>query len=372
MSSDIFMINGEGKPVLMAQAPFSEENEFQELLARYPELLTNDQIDPSAPRRWIHIKREMIVPTNTEILSLDHLFLDQNGIPTLVEVKRAENLDLRRKVVAQMLDYAANAIQYWPPMLIRNQFEKGIISSGKDPIQEVITCLGIDSDNVDKFWELAGANLQSGKIRMLFVADFIPEELRRIVEFLNQQMKYAIVLALELRRFAGEGFVVLVPEVYRQTQRAIQEKKISGRSVGMSATEFSEKTKTLVNLDVANSMNSLFEFASSKPYTLRAQGKSLFIGCENKNNQIIEPFAFRLDGDGVIECQFGANPVKQLFGVQESMNQLRKKFEEIEGISLSSAPQYPTTSMKLLSPASIEGLRKLLEWVREKVESEEA
>ena len=46
--------------------------------------------------------------------SLDHLFLDQEGIPTLVEVKRGTDTRIRREVVGQMLDYAANAIVYWP------------------------------------------------------------------------------------------------------------------------------------------------------------------------------------------------------------------------------------------------------------------
>lgn len=46
---------------------------------------------------------------NTSRLSLDHLFLDQDGIPTLVEVKRGGNAQVRREVVGQLLDYAAIA-----------------------------------------------------------------------------------------------------------------------------------------------------------------------------------------------------------------------------------------------------------------------
>jgi hypothetical protein len=42
-------------------------------------------------------------------------------------------------------------------------------------------------------------------MRMLFGADRIPAELRRIVEFLNEQMDPAEVLALELSQFRGEG-----------------------------------------------------------------------------------------------------------------------------------------------------------------------
>lgn len=59
---------------------------------------------------------------------------------------------------------------------------------------------------------------------MLFVADQIPNELKRIVEFLNEQMDPAEVLALELRQFEGEGLKTLVPIVYGQTQEAQQNK----------------------------------------------------------------------------------------------------------------------------------------------------
>ena len=40
---------------------------------------------------------------------IDHMFLDQKGTPTFVEVKRATDTRIRRAVVGQMLEYAANA-----------------------------------------------------------------------------------------------------------------------------------------------------------------------------------------------------------------------------------------------------------------------
>jgi hypothetical protein len=55
--------------------------------------------------------------------SLDHLFVDQDAIPTLVEVKRSSDTRIRREVVGQPLEYAANAIAYWPVEKIRAEFE---------------------------------------------------------------------------------------------------------------------------------------------------------------------------------------------------------------------------------------------------------
>lgn len=47
------------------------------------------------------------------IWSIDYLFLDQNGIPTLVEVKRSTDTRIRREVVGQMLDYASSGSLFW-------------------------------------------------------------------------------------------------------------------------------------------------------------------------------------------------------------------------------------------------------------------
>jgi hypothetical protein len=40
-------------------------------------------------------------------------FVDQDAVPTFVEVKRSSDTRLRREVVGQMLDYAANASAHW-------------------------------------------------------------------------------------------------------------------------------------------------------------------------------------------------------------------------------------------------------------------
>jgi len=71
-------------------------------------------------------------------------------------------------------------------------------------------------------------NLQAGKVRLLFVADQIPPELRRVVEFLNAQMDPAEVLAVEIRQYVGEEFKTLVPRVIGQTIEA--ERKRSQRA----------------------------------------------------------------------------------------------------------------------------------------------
>lgn len=59
------------------------------------------------------------------------------------------------------------------------------------------------------------------------MADKIPVELQRIVDFLNGQMDRCQVLALEIRQYVGEGssLKTLVPRVFGQTAEALQKDK---------------------------------------------------------------------------------------------------------------------------------------------------
>ena len=206
MSGVIYQIDDDANLHELSAQPYDAERVLQDLLAKHPKLLAGDQISSTDPRRFLLVMREMGVAsddTGANRWALDHLYLDQGGIPTFVEVKRSQNSEIRRAVVGQMLDYAANAVVYWPVDLIRARFEKRCERDGLDPDQELSGFLEGRSD-VDEFWNLVADNLAEGRLRLLFVADEIPSELRRIVEFLNEQMDRTEVLAVEVKQYVGK------------------------------------------------------------------------------------------------------------------------------------------------------------------------
>jgi hypothetical protein len=152
----------------------------------------------------------------------------ERRLPTLVEVKRSSDTRIRREVVGQMLDYAANAVVYWPVERLRATFEANCRAQGLDPDDDVAALVGDDYE-ADEFWERVATNLHAGRVRLVFVADEIPSELQRVVEFLNTQMAPAEVLAIEVRQYVGEGLRTLVPKVLGQTAEAKQRKGQSTR-----------------------------------------------------------------------------------------------------------------------------------------------
>lgn len=206
------------------QRPYPAEDDLQALLVEHPDLLPGDQIDPDRPRRWLLVRREIPIadePDGADRWYLDHLFLDQDGIPTLVECKRTSDPRARREVVAQMLDYAANATVHWPIATLQAAAEDTAQQAGRDLGKDLTRLLGTEEpERVRAFWEAVERNLQAGRIRLLFVGDSIRRELRQIVEFLNAQMAPAEVLAVELKQFLGGSVKALVPQVIGATEAA--------------------------------------------------------------------------------------------------------------------------------------------------------
>lgn len=225
----IYLIREDGSLTEMSETPYDSEDILQELLAKYPNLLAGDQVDSGSPRRWLLVSRETVVPdseTGGGRWSLDHLFIDQDGIPTLVEVKRSTDTRIRREVIGQMLDYAANAVAYWPIEGVQAAFKARCQSETLDPEKVLQDFLG-PQDPLE-FWQRVKTNLQAHRVRLVFVADVIPPELRRVVEFLNEQMDPAEVLALEVKQYLGDGKLrSLVPRLIGRTEQA-QQKKAAG------------------------------------------------------------------------------------------------------------------------------------------------
>jgi len=88
----IFLIQNDGQLMEMNEQGYDSEDILQTLLAKYPNLLAGDQINSAVPRRWLLISREASLPSEEDGAgrwAVDHLFLDQDAIPTLVEVKRS-------------------------------------------------------------------------------------------------------------------------------------------------------------------------------------------------------------------------------------------------------------------------------------------
>ena len=367
MASGVFVLK-DNALVSMASARFANEAEFQDLLARFPELLSGDQIDPSVPRKWVLVRREKAVPANENGVgrwSLDHLFLDQDGVPTLVEVKRETDTRIRREVVGQMLDYAANCVVYWPVAGLQADFETTCEAQRRSSSEALSDLLGPGASE-GAFWLRVKTNLEAGRIRLLFVADVIPPELRRIIEFLNKQMDPAEVLGVELRQFEGQGLRTIVPLVVGQTLQKASPPGGPERAwdEDLFFTDLSAR-RPAPEVKVARHIVDWMKSSGGKLWfgTGRQDG-SVSTGFTRKDG--IQLYPAILWTYGRLEWQFKAMMGRPFFNDIEHRRELMNKLNAMRGVSISEEQisKRPAISLAVLtsSPSDVEKLLATLTW----------
>lgn len=369
MAGGVFLIQQDESLVAMTEQSYMSEDMLQVLLAKYPDLLAGDQMDVEVPRRWLLISRETAIPIGEGSawqFALDHLFIDQDAVPTLVEVKRAVDTRTRREVVAQMLDYAANANAYGPVKPLAAQFEERCLADGLDPEAEIKERLGEGIDPAD-LWERASTNLSAGKMRLVFVADKIPPELQRIVEYLNMQMRETQVVAVEIKQFVGGDLKTLVPKVIGLTEEARARKTTAQAGHAWDETSFFAGLAAN-DPDAVPVARRIYDWATrSMPESRWGHGTSqgtFSLGLRHKG--LWYP-VIALWTDGSVSFQFSFLAAKPAFDQVEMRLELLHRLNEIPGVDLDESaaetPVSPNVRLSVLAEeGAIEKLFATLEW----------
>ena len=253
----------EGKLERLVEARYDTEDRLQSLLANHPELLAGEQIDDEDPRRWLLVGREVGIADGdgaADRWSIDHIFIDQDAIPTFVEVKRSSDPRIRREVVGQLVEYVANAARFWPPNHLQTVASATAKRTGKAVEEAVHSLVHEVSADAATFWSRVDQNLREGKVRLMFVADKIPPELRRMAEFLNDQMTHTEVLAVEVRKYNGgaSGLSAFVPYVRNVSPRAREVKATSHGRKQWTEADFVEHLKRIADPSVLHAAEKVF------------------------------------------------------------------------------------------------------------------
>jgi hypothetical protein len=317
----------------MRKTPYDAEKVLQELVGDHPEVLRGEDSVQNAGG-WVLVRREAPIAEEPgrSTGALDHLFLDAAGVPTLVEVKRSSDSRIRREVVGQILDYAANAATSWTVDGLKGWLAA---ESGTEPDLAVVEALdGIE--DADVFWETVHTNLAAGNLRLVFVADEIPSGLRRIVEFLNEQMTQTEVLAIEVEQYVdAEGQrQTIVPRVLGQTEAARQAKRPQGRRWDREAvlTEL-EAQRGETEASVARR---IFEWASRRGdlrwwFGTGQKDGSFQAGLDDGTAYL---FPFGLYTYGRVEIQFQWMLRRAPFEQIERRDEMRRQLNAIPGVDI--------------------------------------
>jgi len=185
-------------------AGYSSEQELQDMLSEDPDLIPFGDLEEPGGEYRIAVK-ELPLPSGQFI---DLLILDENGNITIVETKLARSPEARRKVLAQILDYAS---QLWE--MSYDELDGLVSMKGQgNLVDRLRKDMGNQEWDEVAFQEAVGSKLESGVFTLLIAVDSVSEDLRRIVRYLNRSGQIK-VYPLEIRYYKGGGFEAIGPRI---------------------------------------------------------------------------------------------------------------------------------------------------------------
>lgn len=184
---------------------------LRDVLFANPELLPVGDIDPSFGP-LLPLCREL----RTEAGPLDIAFISPNGRLTLVECKLWRNPEARRKVVAQVLDYA-RAISRWSYSDLQRQVSMATGKQGNLPFElaQSVNPLLVEHH----FADAVAQTMRSGRFLLLIAGDGIREDVGALAELINRNAALGFSFGLvEVALYdLGGGGLAVQPRVTART-----------------------------------------------------------------------------------------------------------------------------------------------------------
>jgi len=175
------------------ESGYVSEDHLQAMIDEFPELLPG--VSPDS-----YVCREF----STDSGPIDNLIINaKDGSLTLVECKLAKNPEVRRKILGQIIDYAASLSRLDFEEFHQRWRERGgvdltAIETAKGPLSLAVT-----------------SNLETARFTLLLAVDEINEPLKQMVEYIQNKTDSSTRVALiELARHITGDVEILIPQTY--------------------------------------------------------------------------------------------------------------------------------------------------------------
>ena len=236
-------------------ADYTAEKELQKLLSETPSLITIDEIrDNASP--LVAAVREVGLPGSG---FTDLLAFSADGDIVLVECKLAANIEIKRKVIAQLLEYGA----YLWNMTYDDLNNVILQKTNKDLAELVGEAAGDPEWNEEEFRGSVQSTLEKGSFILIIAVDEMNEELTRTIRFLNTCGSPSFTFtAFEMRRFQKDNTEILVPHLFEVASP--KKTKAGGQRKRWTEAQFFEAVRVKLSPEVAMVIKDLFGWCKSK------------------------------------------------------------------------------------------------------------
>lgn len=334
------------------------EKELQSLLVESPSLIPIDEIRESVSPLVFAVK-EFGLPGsgNTDVLAFS-----PDGDIAIIECKLAANPESKRKVIGQILEYAA--------YLWRMDYEE--VNARIQKLRDMDLSALIESVvggewDEKTFLSVVEGSLKSGSFILIIVVDEINEELKHIIRYLNECSKSAFSLhALEMSRFQSSKIEILVPHLYgvsiKPTAEEVKRKK-------WSKEEFFRVLKEDSNSRVVNIVRDLYEWGNNHAHRIKfGTGPKTGSFTFHYLKEGITISVFSIYTTGRLCLNYGALSARLS---QEITEEFHKKIHKIPAFrDIPADPsKWPsiTVSNAFKDPMNIQKFKQAVLWLKDKI-----
>lgn len=200
------------EPFDLATGSGHDERWLQNLIYAHPSLIPVEEVEPVFSG-VTPVCREL----PTAVGPLDLVFVNGQGLLTLVECKLWRNPEARRKVVGQILDYAQQ-ISRWSYEELEAAIARAEDKSGSSLWEIARAAFGIKDEA--RFIDSVTRHLRSGTFLLLIVGDGIRENTENIASFLQEYAGLSFALGLveeRLFKVPGGENILVQPRILAKT-----------------------------------------------------------------------------------------------------------------------------------------------------------
>jgi hypothetical protein len=210
---------------VLEEGDFPGEVALQEALKRNPEVIPVADLELD---EVVVVGRETPVPVG----AIDLLLVDAEGQVIIVETKLSRNPELRRQVVAQVLDYGAGlwraaptlrqfeelVLRYWRSAQCEDERVKGA-NSLREGLEPILRDLRSEDWEYEAFEHVLAENLRNGQHVLLVIASGLMDGLSRdLLRYANLCLDMPLY-GVEVDVFETEGRQLIVPRGVRYTAK---------------------------------------------------------------------------------------------------------------------------------------------------------
>lgn len=280
---------------------YKDEAQLQSFLAEYPSMIPFEDVSEEIPHPRVML-REVGLPGSG---STDIVGVDEEGGISILECKLATNPEVKRKVVGQVLEYAA--FLWRKPYgfldeVAKLRLQKPLAEAMKATLTDELLQDWSEAD----FVQSVSDRLQSGDFRIIVAVDAINDELRRTIEYLTEGPSRLSIFALELTYFASGDQEILVPHLHGSTAAIAGSAHGKGRVKWDEERFFADARQRNLSDEVITGMESLLRFAedtASTVYWGRGKGTGSFTYYVLRDDKIFSLFS--VFSDGRLAINFG-------------------------------------------------------------------